>query len=255
MTLNRLKLSKNFTESKLARILYLPYKWLVFMPGLAFFTMLCGMSAIVLASTAGPRRANVMGVIWSRIMAWLTPMHVTVEGLSNLRPGSSYVICCNHSSHFDVFVLYGWFPAPFKWVMKMELRKVPFLGAACDRLGHIYIDRSNHERAVASINAARERISGGESVLFFPEGTRSRDGRLGNFKKGAFKMALDMELPILPVTIIGTGKILPSHTMELFPGDAHMVIHPPVSTAGYGDGNIEALMDAVRGVIASRVEG
>lgn len=254
MPLKRLNLPKSFTGSRLARILYLPYKWLVFMPGLAFFTMLCGLSAIALASTAGPKRANVMGVIWSRIMARLTPMRVTVEGLSNVRPGRSYVICCNHSSHFDVFVLYGWFPAPFKWVMKMELRKVPFLGAACDRLGHVYIDRSNHERAVASINAAKERLSGGDSILFFPEGTRSRDGKLRNFKKGAFKMACDMGLPILPVTILGTAEILPAFTMELFPGDARMVIHPAIETAGCGEENMDELMESVRRAIASRLE-
>lgn len=253
MILRRLNLPKNFTESKLARILYLPYKWLVFMPGLAFFTMLCGGLAFLLASAAGPKRANIMGVIWSRIMARLTPMHVTTEGFDNLKPGRSYVICCNHSSHFDVFVLYGWFPAPFKWVMKMELRKVPFLGAACDKLGHIYIDRSDSEKAVASINAARERLAGGESILFFPEGTRSRDGKLGRFKKGAFKLALDMGLPILPVTILGTAKILPAHTMELFPGDAHMIISPPVETAGCNENDLEKLIDTVHKAIASRL--
>ncbi len=242
-------------NEKLLRTCYQPYKWLVFMPALAFFTMLCGTLAVILASTAGPGRANIMGVIWARIMSALTPMSVTTEGRENIRPGESYIIASNHSSHFDVFVLYGWFPVPFKWVMKMELRKVPFLGTACDRLGHIYIDRSNREKALASINAAKERIKNGTGVLFFPEGTRSRDGLLHAFKKGAFKMALDMGLPILPVTITGTRRILPPKTMDLFPGAARLIIHPPVSTAGLGEDDIPALMDRVREAVASRLDG
>jgi 1-acyl-sn-glycerol-3-phosphate acyltransferase len=251
----RLNLPKKFKESRLARILYWPYKWLVFMPALTAFTILCGACAILLASTAGPKRANVMGVIWARIMAGLTPMRVTVEGAENIQKGRSYVICSNHASHFDIFVLYGWFPALFKWVMKIELRKVPFLGMACDRLGHIYIDRSDSARAIASINAARERITDGASVLFFPEGTRSRDGNLRPFKKGAFKLALDMDLPILPVTITGTAEILPSHTLNLFPGAARLIIHPPIETSGYGDSRIGELMAAVRAAVESGFDG
>ncbi len=138
----------------------------------------------------------------------------------------------NHQSHFDILVLYGWLGIDFRWVMKQELRSVMGLGAACAALGHIYIDRSDHEAAIRSINAAKERITGGISVIFFPEGTRSDDGRLRRFKKGAFRFAIDTGLPILPVTVDGTFDVLPPRRFDLRPGRARLVIHEPIPTDG-----------------------
>jgi 1-acyl-sn-glycerol-3-phosphate acyltransferase len=135
--------------------------------------------------------------------------------------------------------------------MKQELRKVPGIGIGCEKVGHIFIDRSNHEKALASLIAAKEKIVNGTSVIFFPEGTRSRDGRLGAFKKGAFKMAVDLQLPILPITIVGTRDILPTDSVDLFPGRARMIIHKPIDTAGYTDDNLDELVDRARSVIES----
>ena len=103
-------------------------------------------------------------------------------------------------------------------MLKQELRKIPGLGIGCEKVGHIFIDRSNHEKALESINNAKRTIVNGTSVLFFPEGTRSKTGRLGEFKKGAFIFAIDIGVPILPITVVNTGKILPPHTMNLLPG-------------------------------------
>ncbi|HSO21242.1 MAG TPA: lysophospholipid acyltransferase family protein, partial [Desulfosarcina sp.] len=158
-------------------------------------------------------------------------------------------IVSNHQSHFDIFVLYGWLDIDFKWVMKQELRKVPVIGIACERLGHIYVDRSNREAALASINAAKQRIVDGTSVLFFPEGTRSRDNRMRPFKKGAFRMALDLQLPILPITIQGTRDILPSDTLDLFPGRVTMTIHPPIAVEDYDHTQLDSLIARTRQVI------
>ena len=101
------------------------------------------------------------------------------------------------------------------------------------------------------LNAARERLTGGTSVVFFPEGTRSEDGRLLPFKKGAFHMALDLGLPILPVTIVGTPEILPPDTMDLFPGKAKLVFHTAIEIDGYGHDDVEALMRAAKAAIES----
>jgi 1-acyl-sn-glycerol-3-phosphate acyltransferase len=176
-------------------------------------------------------------------------MRVTVIGRRNVDPLQSYVIVSNHQSQYDIFVLYGWLDIDFKWVMKQELRKVPAIGISCERLGHIYVDRSNREAALASINAAKQRIVDGTSVLFFPEGTRSRDNRMRPFKKGAFRMALDLQLPILPITIQGTRDILPSDTMDLYPGRATMIIHPPIAIDEYSHDTLEDLMARTRTVI------
>jgi 1-acyl-sn-glycerol-3-phosphate acyltransferase len=184
-------------------------------------------------------------------MAWITPMKVAVEGRDNVDGGQSYVIVSNHQSQYDVFVLYGWLEVDFKWVMKKELRAVPGIGVACDRLGHIYIDRSSHAAAMEALERAKRRIVDGTSVLFFPEGTRSRDGRLKRFKKGAFRMALDLGLPVLPVTVAGTRDVLPPNSIDLRPGSARLVIHPPVSAEALASEDLAEVMDRVRGTIAS----
>jgi len=178
-------------------------------------------------------------------------MVVEVLGRENIDAKQSYVIISNHQSHYDIFVLYGWIGIDFKWVMKASLRKIPFLGPACARLEHIFIDRSNSRAAITSINRAKEKIVNGTSVIFFPEGTRSSTEEMIPFKKGAFRFALDLEIPILPVTIVGTRNILPRGTMNLFPGKVTMVIHPPVEIKGYRDKDIQRLMDECKTIIQS----
>jgi len=234
------------------RKLYKIYAWLVFAPILVLSTLFFGAATVILLFFLKPRQvATLCAKSWARINSYATPMLVTVVGRENVDPAQSYVIVSNHQSQFDIFVLYGWLDIDFKWVMKQELRKVPVIGIACDRLGHIYVDRSNREAALASINAAKQRIVDGTSVLFFPEGTRSRDKHMRPFKKGAFRMALDLQLPILPVTIKGTRDILPSDTLDLFPGRATMIIHPPIPIDGYDTTRLKELMDRTRQVIAA----
>ncbi len=205
---------------RLLHVLYQPYKWLFFFPFLAISTLFWGFLAVFLVSiSVSPKFVSwLCGVWWSRINSFLTPMPVSVSGRENIDPRRSYVIVSNHQSHYDVFVLYGWLGVDFKWVMKKELRKVPALGIACEKAGHIYIDRSDKQGALNSLNAAKKIIKNGTSVIFFPEGTRSRTGQMGDFKKGAFYMALDLGIPVLPITIIGTGKILPPTRWISSPG-------------------------------------
>ncbi|HOQ72530.1 MAG: lysophospholipid acyltransferase family protein [Smithellaceae bacterium] len=238
--------------NKILRILYQPYKWLIFAPYLAVSTLFFGSLTVVLAVVTNPRITSfICGTIWARLNGYLTPIRVKVTGRENIDQTQSYVIVANHQSQYDIFVLYGWLGIDFKWVMKQELRKVPGIGIGCEKVGHIFIDRSNHEKALASLRAAKEKIVNGTSVIFFPEGTRSRDGSLGVFKKGAFKMAVDLRLPILPITIVGTRDILPTDSVDLFPGRARMIIHKPIDTGGYKDDNLDELVDRARGIIGS----
>lgn len=236
---------------KLLRLLYQPYKWLIFGPLLVCTTFVMGGLAIACAAFAGPKAASVFGVVWARLNSWVTPMLVQIRGRENIDKAQSYVIVSNHQSQYDIFVLYGWLGIDFKWVMKIELRRVPALGIACEKIGHIFIDRSNTEAALRSLDDAKSKIVNGTSVIFFPEGTRSKDGNLGRFKKGAFKMALDLGIPILPVTISGTRAILPTKTIDVFPGRACMTIHPPVDISGYDNGSVKTLMAEVRKIIES----
>ena len=232
--------------------LYQPYKYLVFAPIVGVVTTVQASIAFVLSFMVSPRTSSrLTAVPWARILASAAPMKVRVEGRENIDPYQSYVLVSNHQSQFDIFLLYGWLGIDFKWVMKQELRTVPGIGMACDRLGHIFIDRSNHEAAMATLEAAKKKIVNGTSVMFFPEGTRSRDDKLMRFKKGAFRMALDLGLPILPLTVTGTRDVLPAGTSDLMPGSARLIIHPPVPVEGLAVGDCSQLSNEVRSVIAS----
>ena len=232
--------------------LYQPYKFFIVGPVLALSTAINGTLAMILLIFLKPRLvAKLCGVSWARINSFITPMRVMVSGREHVNEKQSYVIVSNHLSHYDIFVLYGWIGIDFKWVMKASLIKIPFLGPACDKLEHIFIDRSNTQAALKSINEAKKRIVNGTSVLFFPEGTRNSSGKMLPFKKGAFKMAMDLNLPILPVTIVGTEKILPKGTINLLPGEVEMKIHQPISVQGVDDAGLETLMQKTREVIQS----
>lgn len=244
-----------FRKSKVLSLLYKFYKWLFVIPFLGFNTAFFGTLAYLLSVTLSPRiGSKIGGVWWARTNAFVTPMFVSVFGRENVDPQQSYVVVSNHQSQYDIFVLYGRLGIDFRWVMKQELRKVPFLGFSCEKVGHIFIDRSNTEKALASINAARKKVVNGTSVLFFPEGTRSLDGNMIPFKKGAFKFALQMGLPILPVSVSGTRDILPANTMDLLPGKAKLTIHPPVAIENYTDETVRDLITKVRESIATGLD-
>jgi 1-acyl-sn-glycerol-3-phosphate acyltransferase len=232
--------------------LYQPYKYLVFAPVVGLVTTTQASLAFFLSLVTSPRTASRLSAVpWARILAFSAPMRVRVEGRENIDPQQSYVLVSNHQSQFDIFLLYGWLGVDFKWVMKQELRTVPGIGMACDRLGHIFIDRSNHAAAMATLEEAKRKIVNGTSVMFFPEGTRSRDGKLMRFKRGAFRMAVDLGLPILPLTVTGTRNVLPADTSDLLPGSARLIIHPPIPVEGLTTDDCSHLSNQVREVIAS----
>lgn len=236
-------------------LLYQPYKWLIYVPFFCLSTILFGSIAAILAFMTNERIASyVGGVIWARINSWMTPMFVKVSGRKNIDINQSYVVIANHQSAFDIFVLYGFLNIDFKWVMKQEARKLPGIGIGCEKVGHIFIDRTDHDSAIKSLNEAKKKIINGTSIIFFPEGTRSFDGSIRDFKKGAFKMALDLDLPILPVTIIGTKAILPNKTLDLFPGKVSMRIHEPILIESYSDVNIDELVKKAHKIMVEAIK-
>jgi len=231
---------------------YQLWKWLVVAPVVVVTTLVCSALVLLLIPFVNPSTlSRVIAGSWARTIARIIPMRVRVAGREHVDPAQSYVVISNHQSHFDILVLYGWLGIDFRWVMKQELRSIPGLGAACAALGHIFIDRSDHQAAVSSINAAREQITDGTSVLFFPEGTRSDDGLLRRFKKGGFRFAIDTGLPVLPVTVTGASDVLPARRYDLRPGRALLVFHEPVSTDGLATADLRALSEGVREIIGS----
>ncbi|MGP8215694.1 MAG: lysophospholipid acyltransferase family protein [Bacteroidia bacterium] len=237
-------------KRRLFLILYFPYKWLIFVPYLAISTLFFGGLAVIISALVSQSAGSkICGVLWARLIGCITPMFVKVYGRENITKHQSYVIVANHQSLYDIFLVYGWLGIDIRWVMKHELRKIPGLGIGSEKVGHVFIDRSNPAAALASIEAAKKKIINGTSVIFFPEGTRSHTGEMGKFKRGAFKMAFDLGLPVLPLTIKGTRDILPPDSIQLLPGKATLIIHPAIDISKYTADNMEALMNDARAII------
>lgn len=237
------------------KILFWPYQlyvWLIFLPLVVLLTIVFSGLTVLCSILVSPQFASrVFAVTWARWLAWLTPISVTVEGSANAKRERSYVVISNHQSMYDIIVVYGWLALDLKWVMKQELRKIPAIGIGCEKAGHIFIDRRNPQLAKKALNEALVRLGHGIGMLFFVEGTRSMDGRLLPFKKGAFRTAIEQQLPLLPVTLIGTRDILPNRTLRLFPGAARMVVHPCIETKGMDASQTDELMARSREIIAS----
>jgi len=197
---------------------------------------------------------HIIARIWARSILMASRVHVRVNGLSNIEPDKSYIYMANHQSNFDIPVLLGYLPVQFRWLAKAELFKIPMFGRAMLGAGYVKIDRFNQQSAFESISEAAQKMKNGVSVMIFPEGTRSKDGRIRPFKKGGFVMAVDSGVPIVPVIIRGTWPIMAKSSLRINRGDVEMEIAKPIETIGYSRETKEELMDAVRSVICQKFD-
>lgn len=189
---------------------------------------------------------HIMARSWARFTLLCSGCRVVVRGEENIPDGPA-VYMANHASHFDVFALLAHLKVQFRWTVKKELFRIPLLGLAMRRAGYILIDRANHERAMESMRIAAQKIRQGTSILIFPEGTRSCDGTLAfPFKKGGFYLARDAGVPIVPITVSGTHRILPKGGFRVRPGTITITIGVPIDTAGK---DIDTLMEEVYNTI------
>ena len=181
---------------------------------------------------------------------------VTVVGKENMAPGATYLVMSNHQSLYDVPVLFYVIGGTIRMVTKQELFKVPIFGGAMKEAGFVSIDRKNRNRAIESLAIAKAKLASGVHIWIAPEGTRSRNGDLLPFKKGGFALALEAELPILPVTLKGTRDALRAKGLRSMPGaQVGVTIHPPIDPRTYASmppkKAREDLMAAVRKAIQS----
>ncbi|MGD9825198.1 lysophospholipid acyltransferase family protein [Desulfobacter sp.] len=234
----------------LFKIAYQPYKWIIVIPAMFLNTLVMGLICIVVGAVFNPDKADALAVTWARIFCAIALIRARIQGRKNYNPKSSYVVVANHKSMVDIPVLHGFTGLTIKWVMKAELKKIPVFGTACTLLGCIYVDRSNGQSAVESIDAAKNKLSDKASILFFAEGTRSR-GELLPFKKGAFVFAMNSGLPVLPVTIKNSEHILPSDTLDLMPGTVDLIIHPPVHIPNCTRAELNEKIDQIHRAVAS----
>lgn len=237
------------------KILAFLWQWLIAFPILLVATLLCAIFTILLVHWKDSAFVHGFQQLWSRLFFWLFFMNPEVEGEENLVPGQSYVFVGNHASMFDAWLVYGWLPVVFKWIMKASLRKVPFVGTACKAAGHIFIERGASHQALASLELAKSRLVNGVSVVIFPEGTRSPDGQVAKFKRGAFQIAFDMSLPVVPMSLIGVYDVLPKGKYLVHPGrKVKLKIGKPVDLSRYGDDEHNQAIEDVRDLVIAGIE-
>ncbi len=199
--------------------------------------------------TTGGDTAHKVARIWAKCILALSNIKVSVKGLYNLKPDRSYIYMPNHMSNFDIPVLQAYLPVQFRWLAKAELYKIPIFGYAMKRAGYISIDRFDRKSAIESMNKAAKIVRDGVSVIIFPEGTRSRTNNIQPFKKGGFFLAVDSGVPIIPIIIHGTWRIMPKKQMSIKPGNVTLEITKPINSSDYTRKTKDDLMEKVRDVI------
>lgn len=193
-------------------------------------------------------------ICWSRWILWASAMEVKLYGLENLPPTPA-VLVGNHQGMFDILVLMKHLPRPPVFVAKQELFRIPVLGAGMRAFGHISVDRKNSEKAISSIQTGTQQLlKYQQQVIFFPEGTRTRDGKMLPFKKGAFVFALESGLPIVPFCVRGSYEALPPGVKVVRPGLIEVTFLPPVEPTTYVSyPNKEALIAHVYALIENQL--
>ena len=228
------------------------FKWLF----LGLMTAVFGIPGTILALLIPGKRWKgklflLISKYYSRFILRVLGIHVSCKGLENIDIGQSYVFMSNHVSHADSPVLASVIPHPLHWVFKKELSRIPVLGWLLLACGQIMVDRADPEKSRETLEKALSGIGGNNSIMIYPEGTRSRDGSLKPLKKGGFWMAIQSRRPIVPVRISGTLHIVAAGTLLIRPGEALVEIFPPVSTEGKETHDIPELIVRVREAMLS----
>ena len=229
------------------RPFYWLWQYLIAWPLLMVLTVFTAVFTVCTVFWKNAEFVHKVQQFWSRSFFWLMFLPVSVDGQEHIVPGQSYVFVANHQSMFDVWLVYGWLPVIFKWLMKAELRKVPFVGTGCKAAGHIFIDRRNTKAAMESLKEVEKQLVNGVCTVIFPEGTRSLNGEVGRFKRGAFQIAWDLGLPVIPLSLDGCYEVLPKGKPFVYHAPVHMHIGEPIDLKQFSDPNeaIEAVRNAV----------
>jgi 1-acyl-sn-glycerol-3-phosphate acyltransferase len=192
---------------------------------------------------------------YARLWGWLivksSGVRVALSGIDHIERGRPHILMANHQGAYDIFALLAYMPVDFKWLAKEELFKIPILGWAMKAAGYISIDRKGKRRALESMQRAVTKIREGSSVLVFPEGTRSPDGRIHPFKKGGFTLAVKAGVPIIPISIRGSREVLPRSSLRVKPGKIHIVIGKRIRTDNRSLADRDDLMNEVRKALES----
>lgn len=192
---------------------------------------------------------------WARALVRIAGVRVVVENGAVIDPNAPQILAANHMSWFDVLALAGYLPGRYCFVAKKEVRKIPFLGNTIDQCGHIYIDRSDHQKALQSLERARQRLANSKAtVIMFPEGTRSETGELQRFKKGAFVLALQTGADVVPAAISGSRAVMRKHSLMIHSGTITIRLGAPIPVASLVMTDRDRLMESTREAMLGLLE-
>ncbi len=228
------------------------YQWIIVMPVFLALTILTALTVMIFAPIFGNRFWGYYPPKWwSRLTCYVALCRVKTSGHEYLNPKQSYVFVANHQGAFDIFLTYGFLNQNIKWVQKASLRKIPLVGFASEKAGHVFVDNSNVQARTRTINEAKKEITDGVSIMLFPEGARTDTGKMTRFKRGAFHIAYDLKLPIVPITLNGPYDVMKKGTFLINPGKLELIIHPPIPTSEMHEEDIPLLMDETKKIIES----
>lgn len=231
--------------------LYRLYQIFIMCPLIVVFTILTAVTTVIgCVCGFGRTWGYYPEILWARMFCWLAFVRVTVSGRENIDPATSYVFVANHQGAYDIFSIYGYLGHNFRWMMKQSLRKVPFVGWACAWSGQIFVDNSSASATRRTMQNAERQLSGGMSLVVFPEGARTWDGKMRQFKRGAFRLAVEFGLPVVPVTIDGAFDVMPRFKKLPVPGHIKLTIHKPIHPGADGH-DLSRLMEESRDAIVS----
>jgi 1-acyl-sn-glycerol-3-phosphate acyltransferase len=220
------------------------------------WTFVCSFPAIVCVfiSPRGALSPWFVRKIWVSGLFFVCGIRLESSGQENIDPKKTYIVMANHQSLWDIHAIFGSNPLNLRFICKRSLAWIPFFGWFLILAGFPLVDRSNRARAIASLNKAAEKISRGIPIAAFPEGTRSSDGKVGEFKKGPFMLALKAKVPIIPASITGSNLVLPAQSLDIRPGTIRIHYAKPIETKGLRITDKEKIMKEVRQVIKDNMD-
>jgi 1-acyl-sn-glycerol-3-phosphate acyltransferase len=219
-----------------------------------FITIVLAPPLLLLSLVDSGQSSYFLTRIWVRFVSRAMGLTFSIQGSEKIVPGTSYIVTPNHQSNVDILGLLKMLPCRYRWVIKKELLRIPLFGWALARTGAISLDRSNPRQAVERLREGTGKLTNGWSVLIYPEGTRTTDGKLRTFKKGAFMMAIQTGIPILPVTSNGAFKIMPKTSLLFRPGHITITVGDPIVTKGLTEEDVPELMEKTRAAIAANLD-
>ena len=192
--------------------------------------------------------------LWGHWLCLLNGIRVDIEGLEHISQDHAQIFVANHQGFFDIFALNGFLPVQLRWVAKSSLFKIPFVGWSMAVSGYIPVERGNRKKSYQAFLATIEQLKVGNSIVIFPEGTRSTDGTIGPFKKGGPLLSVRSGAPLVPVTLLGTGNIIKKGSGIIKPGRIQIIISPPISSDAVKEDKEENVLRTLRGIICKNYE-